>query len=460
VFDIDQQQYAANVNAVILFLEGRHDEVSEQVEARMRDASKRLDFELAATYRDQLKAVQTVRESQRVVSVNDANQDVIGMHRDGELCELSVLFVRRGRVVDTAAFPMRKVEVPDEEVVGAFIAHYYGEDGPAGHAVPDEVLVPVLPESPTGVSEWLSDRRGNKVKLSQPKRGPRAQLLKMACDNAAHAFQEKRRAAEDVEARLEDIQKRLRLPTLPHVIECCDISHLGGTNTAGGLVRMVDGELDKSGYRSYHVRSVSDGDDYGAMYEVLSRRFRRAREAEEGGGEVLEVREGEAPEPSEDRDAWHMPDLLVVDGGRGQLNAALAAARDLGLHDLSLVGLAKERENAAGQTLSDRVYLPGQKNGIPVRPHTALVLLARLRDESHRFANRVRERLGAAQRLRSELDGVPGIGPSTRKKLLTHIGGAKAIRQSTDEQLLAVPGVTRKHVEALRTHLEGNEDVE
>lgn len=442
VIDIDRDHYAANARAVQLFLEGRHDEVSAQVEERMREASQRMDYERAAVYRDQLRAIQAVRETQRVVAIQDVDQDVIGLHRDADLCEVAVVFVRRGRVVDTAGFPMRKVGVPDEEVVGAFVAHFYGDEGPAAHAIPDEVLVPILPESATGVQEWLSERRGRKVKLLQPKRGPRVKLVEMAVDNAAHAFAEKQRAKDDVVSRLEDIQKRLRLPTVPHVIECLDISHLGGRDTSGGLVRMVDGELDKSGYRAYHLQRVAEGDDYGAIYEVLSRRFRRAVEVAE--------RTEEGEDRSEEREPWQRPDLLVVDGGRGQLNAALAASRDLGLHDLAIVGLAKERESVTGETMTDRVYLPGQKNGIGIRPHTALVLLARLRDESHRYANSVREKKGAGTRLRSELEDVPGVGAVTRKRLLSEIGGPMQIREATDEVLLS-KGVTKKQLEALRS---------
>lgn len=439
VFEIDRDQYAANVQAVALFLDGRHDEVLKQVETRMKEASARMDFEQAATYRDQLLALRAVREGQRVVAVSDVDQDVIGMHRDGDLCEVAIVFVRAGRVVDTISFPMRKVEVPDEELVGALLSQFYGEEGPAGNAIPDEILVPVLPEGSIGVSDWLAERRRRKVKLIAPQRGSRAHLMQLAQDNAKHAFDEKRRSRDDMAERLADVQAKLRLPSAPRVIECCDISHLGGGDTVGGLVRFTDGEPSKQGYRTYHVRNVADGDDYAAIYEVLARRFRRGRDAavqaqaegtsaenatlEDGSSseqaglavEELEIEPGSTttrttttlsePElrstprsvsdggPRPDTDIWQFPDLFVVDGGRGQLQAALTAARDLGLHDLSIVALAKERETAAGETLTDRVYLPGQKNGIAVRPHTALVILARARDEAHRFANRAREKL-------------------------------------------------------------------
>jgi excinuclease ABC subunit C len=366
----------------------------------------------------------------------------------------------------------------------------------------------------------------------------------MAQANAEHAFREQRRAIADVEERLAQVQKRLRLPTLPRRIECCDISHLGGTDTVGAIVALLDGQPDKKRYRTFRVRTVSAGDDYGAMYEVLARRFRRGRAAEEAKQAAGKESEAEA-EGTRDRIDWDLPDLFVVDGGRGQLNVALAAARDLGLHELPIVALAKEKNipgypgraelrdegegegeddvpdeppesgerhadssdslaephqapehapepaavapseapiepSAAPATpetpasgepqrsgkrrgraperkkpddLVDRVYLPGQKNGIPLKPNSApLFFLARARDEAHRFSNRARERLGKARKLRSDLDDIPGIGPVTRRSLLKTLGSLAAIRCASDEALLAVPGVNQKTLRALRAY--------
>jgi excinuclease ABC subunit C len=257
----------------------------------------------------------------------------------------------------------------------------------------------------------------------------------------------------------------------------------------GAVVAMKDGAPDKKRYRTFHVRrghgapiASSDaapegsgdgpdaaegvdttpqyvhapGDDYAAMYDVLARRFRRGRAAHEEQGEASAPAgarrgaAGDAPmseadaESARDRIEWELPDLFVVDGGRGQLGVALAAARDLGLHELPIVALAKEKENVAGDTLVDRVYLPGQKNPIALKSHSAL------RDEAHRFSNRARERLGKAHRFKSELDGIAGIGPPTKKALLKHLGTVQAVKEATDEALLAVPGVTARHVKALR----------
>lgn len=534
VMDVDRELYTEMVRSVALFLEGRHDELTGELTTRMRDASRELEFERAAIYRDQLRAVEAVREAQRVVYVKDVDQDVVGIYREGTLVEVEVILVRRGRVADTLSFSLRNMELPDDEVLGGFLNEYYGV---ASTTIPDEVLVPVLPDGAEGVAEWLGDRRGRKVALFVPQRGPRVDLLKMASENAAHAFREKQRSSDDLEARLEELRERLRLPTLPRRIECCDISHLGGGDTVGSIVALLDGQPDKKRYRSFNVKSVADGDDYAAMYEVLSRRFRRGKAARQAspastaeseaalgaeGAPESDVMEGVAEsdmmegvaesdmmesDPAEsdalESDAmegdvaeedigfatasdatpqtegtqvsaaaeresagsggdvsrsaeagggeWDLPDLFVVDGGRGQLQVALSAARDLGLHGLPIVGLAKERETQTGEKLVDRVYLPGQKNGIPLRStSSALFFLARARDEAHRFANHARKRLGKARRLRSAIEDIPGLGSAVRTALLRELGSMEGVRRATDAQILAVTGVTKRHLSALR----------
>ncbi|MEZ4309627.1 MAG: excinuclease ABC subunit UvrC [Polyangiaceae bacterium] len=474
VYEIDRAYYDEMVRSVTLFLEGRHDELTGQLDGRMRSAAREMEFERAAIYRDQLKAIEAIRETQRVVAVKDIDQDVVALYREGSLVELELLVVRSGHVKDTLSFSLRGVEIPDEEVLSAFFRDYYG--GAADPAnLPDEILVQVLPDGVEGVAEWLTDRRGRKIAILRPQRGPRADLMRMAADNAQHAFREKQRAGDDLESRLAEIRDKLRLPSLPHRIECCDISHLGGGDTVGSIVSLKDGQPERKRYRSYNVRSVSEGDDYGAMYEVLARRFRRGKAAlgEKTHEEADVTADGSAetapsPEPPADTASassakepsrkaakskdgeWELPDLFVVDGGRGQLKVALSAARDLGLHGLPIVGLAKERETVLGEKLVDRVYLPGQKNGIPLRTgSTSLFFLARARDEAHRFANFARERLGKRGRLRSELDDIPGLGAG-KKTLLRELGSLAAVRAATDAQILAVPGITRRHLTALR----------
>jgi excinuclease ABC subunit C len=476
VLPVERAWYGEQTDAVAKFLEGRHDELSRELDGRMKRAARDMRFELAAVYRDQLRAIDKVREEQRVVTIDDVDRDVLGLYREGELVELALLHVRAGKLADVGTYSIKQAEIPDDEIVAAFVAQHFGaslatpadeadedeivqgEVRPADALVPDEVVLPIEPEGMAGMAEWLADRAGHKVTLIVPRRGHRVDLLAMANDNARHSFAEKRRQNDDVQERLRDLQERLRLPALPRRIECCDISHLGGGDTVGAIVAMTDGELDKKRYRSFNVRgdTVHDpsgnlNDDYGSMYEVLARRFRRAVTAA-----APTTKEGETtPESAEAAEGgegeWDAPDLFVVDGGRGQLAVALAAAHDLGVHDLPVVALAKERETLGGETLVDRVYLPGQKNPVPLRSTTtSLFLLARLRDEAHRFSNRARMRIGKKRRFHSPLDEVKGLGPRTKKALLTHVGGVPAIQAADDATLLAVPGVSARHVRALR----------
>jgi excinuclease ABC subunit C len=496
VLEVDKDAYAAQVHAVALFLAGRHDELTRELKSRMAEASERLEFELAATYRDQISAVESVRQAQRVAQVSDQDQDVLGIYREGDLVELSLMVVRGGRVIDVGSFSNRRVEVPNDELVAAFLREHYGEGGGGEALVPDEILVPVLPEGVEGVMEWLTEQRATRaaeaglraprrVEILAPLRGPRRGLLDLAAQNAEHAFKEKRRSHDDIDERLLRVQARLRLPTLPRRIECVDISHLAGTDTVGAVVALENGAPDKKRYRTYHVKGVPEGDDYGAIYQVLSRRFRRGQRAlleaqeralpaegqPEASAELANAPVEELPEPlpgendaprsdtTQDASLWDLPDLFVVDGGRGQLAVALTAAHDLGLHELPIVGLAKERESALGDKVVDRVYLRGQKNPIPLRPNSPeLFLLARARDEAHRFSNRGRKKAGKRRAFSSELEKLPGVGPKTRSALLKRFGSLDAIFSASDDELLEV--VTKAQLAALRAARAPAEDTE
>lgn len=427
VLEVDRDRYAESVRDVSLFLSGRHDELRDTLTVRMRDAAQTFEYERAARVRDQLRALDSVAEPQRVAAVRDVDQDAIGIHRQADQAELSVLQVRDGRLVRVRTFSLKDVGLPEEELISAFVLDYYG----GGAEIPDEVLLPVAIEAMAGVTDLLSEERGKKTELKVPQRGALVRIVEMAKENAAHAFEEKRRAKEDIEARLARVQEKLRLPRLPHRIECVDISHTGGTDTVAVFVALEDGAPLKSAYRSFRVRTVSGGDDYGAMREVLGRRLVRGR--------------------SEDK-KWTLPDLLVVDGGRGQLRMAIEAMEELGITDLPVCGLAKEKENVAGETLVERIYLPGQKNPIPLESAPALRMLAHARDEAHRASNALRVKLGKKRRLVSTLDGVPGLGAKTRQKLLTLFGSVKNVAAATDEALLAA-GLRAGLVSALREHL-------
>ncbi len=427
VKEVDRAEYGEQVRLVGLFLDGRHDELVRDLQSKMGDASKELEFELAATYRDQLRAVERVREEQRVSVVKDVDQDVIGLYRQGDQAEVAVLMVREGKLVGVRTYDLKRSALPDEELVASFLAEYYDE----GTFVPAEVLLEREIDAMDGLAELLSDRRGTKVSLVVPQRGARKKLVSMALDNAAHAFREKQREREDVAERLGQLVKRLRLPRVPHRIECIDVSHIGGEDTVAVIVALCDGAPDKKRYRSFVVKKATPGDDYGAMFEVLGRRFARGQKREAG---------------------WELPDLMVVDGGKGQLGVAMAALRDLGIEDQPVVALAKEKENVLGDKLVDRVYVPGAKNAIAVRESSALRILALARDEAHRASNALREKRGKKRRFKSELDGVPGVGPKTRAKLLERLGSLEQVRLASAEALVKA-GATRKQALAIRRAL-------
>jgi excinuclease ABC subunit C len=426
VYEVDRAEYGAQAELVKLFLEDRHDELVHDLEARMKTAATELAFERAASYRDQLRAIDRVREEQRVEVIKDVDQDAIGLYVHGDRGEIAVVNVRSGRMTNVRTFDIDQVALPDEEIVAAFVASFYVSAG----SLPDEILLPVEIEAMDGLSDLLSEERGKKVRLSLPQRGGRKDLVRMATENAEHAFKEKQREREDVEARLNEVKTKLRLPRLPHRIECVDVSHTGGTDTVAAITALLDGVPDRRRYKSFHVRKVSGGDDFGAMREVLSRRI--ARRAEPG---------------------WEMPDLLVVDGGRGQLGIALAVLEELGVKDQPVCGLAKEKENVRGETMTERVYLPGQKNPINLRERSAtLHFLTAVRDEAHRVSNELRKKLGKRRRLRSGLDDIPGVGKKTRTTLLRVLGSLRAIASASVDELVAA-GATRKQAEAVKQHL-------
>jgi len=424
VLRVDQDEYHAQVANVARFLDGRHDELVLDLDGRMQGASGELEYERAAVYRDQIRAVERAREEQRVAGVQKSDHDVIGFHREGDQVEVAVLSMRSGRIFSVRTFPLRRVAVPNDEMLGAFLMQHYA-DWPS---LPDEILVSVRIEMSEALEELLSENRKRRVRITEPKRGAKAKLLELARENAEHAFNEKERAREDVEARLSELQTLLRLSVLPRRIECVDISHSGGEETVAVFAALQDGRAARERYRSFHVKGVGGGDDYAAMYEVLIRRLRRGNREEEG---------------------WELPDLLLVDGGKGQLGVAVRAREDIGLPELEVASVAKPRVTATGEEEGDRVFRPGQKNAIPVRGNSALSLLLLARDETHRASNALRKKVGRRRRLRSELDGVPGVGPKTRSKLLRNLGSLRDVLAANEEQLIEA-GATRRQALAIK----------
>jgi len=482
---VSRDDYAEQVRDVRLFLEGKNDELLAGLRARMQEAAQQTQFERASIIRDQVHALETVLQSQRVVSADPLDQDVIGYHRQGMALEVVVLSVRQGKLIGSRAFSFARQEFPDGEVLSSFIGLHYD----LLPVPPDEVLLPFAIADADLKAEWLSEKRGKKVQILVPARGPRQDLVELARKNAVASFASRRNVRDDAEATLGRLQRRLGLPRLPRVIECYDISHIQGAETVASLVVFVDGQPDKSHYRTYKIRQAESPDDFACMYEVLSRRFRRARES--------------AQEGNRQDDPWRLPDLLVVDGGKGQLGVALAAARDTSIDvrpgtGLPIIALAKERDTTAPAKASranasaepeasvaegaaegprpsategrpaarikkaaagpagqhpDRVFLPQAKDAIPIRANSAeMFVLQRLRDEAHRFAVTFHRSQRKKRTLHSVLSLIPGIGPTRQRELLRHFGSLQKIREASLEDLLVAPGITRKAAGAVRDY--------
>src|SRR5262245_28365771 len=421
VLPVDRAAYEEHLRQVMLLLEGRNSEVVRHLRQRMGDAAEEERFEDAARLRDQIHAIEKTQERQQVVEHWGANQDVFGLYREGGCVEVQVLFVRSGKLVSNRSYSFDDWEFPDEEIVEAVLTQFYQA---TNHDVPDEILLPVAISDAEARAEYLGERRGKKVVILVPQRGDKLRLVEMARENAMQTFAERRDAAKQGERMVAELQRRLRLANAPKRIECLDIATFQGTETVGAIVAFDEGEPDKNGYRHYRIRTVEGTDDFAAVGEVLRRRFR-------DGGE----RAG-------------LPDLLVIDGGVGQLTAARAALGEVGLAGLEVVALAKERVERDA-TASDirrrpeRVFLPGRKNPVVLKPNsTALFLLQRVRDEAHRFVNLYHRKLRARARFMSRLDAVPGIGPRRRRALLRRFGSLRRVGEASTEEIATVPGIT------------------
>jgi excinuclease ABC subunit C len=435
-----KEQYRAMIDGLCRFLEGKSEEVVADLDAKMQAAAAQWDFEQAALYRDQLAAIQRVIERQKVVSAAMADQDVIAFARaDGDAC-VQVFFIRRGRLIGREYFVLDgTAEEADAEIVASFVKQFYDEAA----YVPPEILLPHEVDEALVIQEWLRSRRGNKVLLKVPRRGHKRGLVEMAAENAAETLSHLRAQWLTDEAKqaqaLADLQEHLVLESPPNRIECYDVSTTQGAATTGSMVVFVKGVPRKSDYRRFRIRTVEGTDDYASMREMLRRRFRRASDSRLKSEVELE--------PGSKKSSWDLiPDLLVVDGGRGQLNVALEVLDEFGLRDqVPAIGLAKEEEEIYLPDRPEPVWLPRTSEG--------LYLVQRVRDEAHRFAVTYHRQLRGKQTLTSQLDEVPGIGPKRRSALLKHFGSIEAIRAASVDELAAVPGMTRKAAEQLKGSL-------
>ena len=430
---VDPAVYQQHLHEALMLLEGKSQQLVRQLDGAMHCAAGELRFEDAARLRDKIRAIERTQERQQVVSHWGEDQDVFGLYREGGFIEAQVLFVRQGKLTGNQAYSFEDFELPDADVLEALLTQFYQGE----RYVPDEILVPVEMEDQDVRADYLSERKGKRVEVLRPQRGDKVRLLEMAGENAAHSFRERQDADRNRERMSEELQRKLHLRNAPKRIECFDISNIQGRLAVGSMVTFDEGEADKSRYRRFRIKTVPDADDFRMMYEVLKRRFARAKE--EGS----------------------YPDLLVVDGGKGQLNVALAVLRELEINEVDAVGLAKlrvERDPQAAEIThsEERVFLPGRKNPVILkRNSTALFLLQRVRDEAHRFAITYHRQLRTKERLRSALDGIPGIGSTRRKRLLRHFGSVRRIREASVEALTQVPGISAALAATIKNSLAG-----
>ncbi len=442
---VSRDEYRAIIAGLGAFLEGDSDTVLKQLASRMQSAAEQLQFERAAMLRDQIRAAQQIVERQKVVSGRQEDEDIIAFAQDertGEAC-VQVFFIRHGKLIGRESFVLEGVQPEaNGELMAAFVKQFYDDAA----FVPPSIMLQKDLDERNIIEQWLRSRRGGqKVTLKVPKRGPKQALMKMAAENASATLaslqaQWQADTNRQTEA-LTQVQEALGLQSPPGRIECFDISTLQGTNTVGSMVVFAKGAPLKSDYRRFNVKgrgSQGEPDDYASMREVLRRRFRRAVEAA--------VSDPGSKARSSDA-AWRiLPDLLIVDGGKGQLSVAMEVLAEYGLSEVvPVAGLAKQREE---------LFLPGRSHPVMLPPASqGLFLIQRIRDEAHRFAITAHREQRSKVSVTSELDAVPGIGPARRRALLKHFGSLDAIREASVEQLAAAPGMNLKAAQMIRERL-------
>lgn len=424
---ITEEDYGAVVNGAILFLEGKGRQLVAEFRRRMIDASERTEYEEAARWRNLLHSIEVTVEKQKVVLCG-GDSDVVGYYRDGRRVEVALLFIRAGVLSGSRLFNF-PWELDDAAAVAAFLQQYYS----GTVFIPEEILLPMEIDDRMVLAELLGELKGSKISLNFPQRGTKRALVEMAGKNAASAGRERAEKEASSVAVLVELSNRLQLTRIPHRIECYDISTIQGRFSVGSGVVFTSGKADTKGYRHYRIRTVEGQDDFAMLREVFLRRFR-----------------------AENMNKSGLPDLVVVDGGIGQLNAVQGICTELGLEgSFDLVSLAKSRvlhdsSAPAIQKSDERVFIPGRKNPVVLRQNSKpLLLLAAIRDEAHRFAISYHRKLRGKDGLASGIDTLPGIGPKRRSALLRHFGSLQGLKGATVKEILEVCGMNQKTAEAV-----------
>jgi len=419
---IDRDQYLEIVHQVRMFLEGKNRNLVESLRKRMEEESEQLHFEKAARIRDQIEYIEHVIEKQKIVSSDFLDQDVIGFHRQDHTFVVHPLFIRGGKLLGGKGFTFPSTGLPEEEVLSSFLHQYYRE----GKFIPEQILIPkAIPEQDL-VEQWLTELKGKRVRIFVPVKGDKKHLLKMACENAEQFLFAKDELDKDKEKLLEVLKEKLHLKKVPRRIEAFDISNLQGGNAVGSMVSFEEGKPNKEQYRHFKIKTIEGADDYGMMYEVLLRRYQR----------VLEEND--------------LPDLVLLDGGKGQLNVAQEVFKELKVKNIDLISLAKERpleehHLSRFRKTEEKVFHPQYKEPFILGRHSPILhLLDRIRDEAHRFAITYHKKVRSRETIKSILGEIPGIGKVRQKELLKFFGGIEKIREATLEELAGTPKMNRR----------------
>jgi len=428
---IDLKEYAQMMNQVRLFLEGKNRELIRVAEREMKQAAESENYEEAARYRDLLQDMERTLEKQRVVSHGGEQRDVIGFYREGKSFIFYVMVIREGVLQDSRSFVFRSLE-EEGELFNNFLTQYYGP----GRHIPQEVLLSHEPSDLKALSEILRERAGHRVQLLVPKRGDKLSLIQMAIQNAGQALEHHAQREKDQKNQLEELQRKLHLDNLPHRLECYDISNFQGKESVGSMVTFIGGEAERKFYRHFKIKEVKGANDFASIYEVIARRFRRMAKE----GEIA----SDAP--------WGKPDLVVIDGGKGQLSAAAQAFRDLEITGIDLISLAKSRlkesplvDMKERERSEERVFLQGRKDPVHFpKNSSALFLLVRARDEAHRFGIESHRKLRKRRTLYSALEEIPGVGKVRRQKLMKHFGSMKRLKEASAEEIAQALGVKQE----------------
>jgi len=426
---ISKEEYREVINQVIMFLEGKQ-EVIDELERTMKEASQQLEFERAAMIRDQIKAVEKVMEKQRISSTVMGDQDVIALAQNRDQAYVEVFFIRGGKLIERDHFILQGTQ--DEEpgqIMSSFLNQFYD----SATYIPPLILLQHPPEDLAIIKSRLEGKREARVTLRVPQRGEKKRLVDMVAENARQGLEQLMvkwlADPETAAAALEELRRELRLPLAPKRVECYDISDIRGTSAVGSMVVFQDGQPKPAHYRRFRIKTVAGADDYAMIQEVLRRRFKRA-----GGFE------------SPDTSGWTIiPDLVLIDGGRGHLTSALEAMKEMGVDSIPIAALAKEREELFRPEVDYPIVLP--------RTSPALYLVQRIRDEAHRFALGYHHRVRRSEAMTSALDNIPGIGPKRKGALLKRFGSVKAIKEAPIDEVAAVMGMTRSLAQRVKEYL-------